>query len=154
MNKLDASQREGVARMVEAEAEGHGLVIADQMGFGKTHQMCGLMASSPIDYPTLIVCVPASMTFWRDTIRWMTGTPPYVMIAGCTASVLADPGDVVLVPHSFFKTSVAKSFSTSMHVEELIGIQWGRVVVDEAHKLLREGTMSRALLDRVSALYR
>lgn len=151
LKKLDAWQRGGLRWMLTAEARevcgehprGRGLVLADRMGSGKTHQVSALLALStpgPVGAagppaPALVICPTANIIFWRDAIRWMTGHPPFVLVPGCSASVVAGPGEVVLAPHSFFKTPHYRSLQCAAHVDDLAGVAWSRVVIDEAHRL-------------------
>lgn len=159
IQKLDEWQRHGLLWMLKAEKsqKSHvkGFVIADRMGSGKTHQICALLKVAPMtEEPSIVICPSACLLFWRDAVRWMTGTAPYLVVPGCTAAVMPDPGDIVIVSHSFFKTSASKSFNSASKVAEILDIKWGRIVVDEAHKILRKGSMSRASLDRIQGQIR
>ena len=157
LEKLDVWQLQGLLWMMQAEkaGSGRGFVIADRMGSGKTHQSCALLKVSPMsDAPTLVICPSPCVVFWRDALRWMTGTPPYVMVPGCTANLYAGPGDVVVASHSFFKTPPSNSWTSAMHAAELLEVQWARVIVDEAHKVLRDDSMSRRKLDKIQARVR
>ncbi|PNH00615.1 Transcription termination factor 2, partial [Tetrabaena socialis] len=157
--KLDAWQQEGVTWMLAAEKaaeEGRGFVVADRMGSGKTHQFAAFLKVSALtpDEATLITCPSTCVTMWRDTLRTMTGNPPYILVPGCSARIKPGKGDVVLASHSFFRTPPCKSMCSAAHVENLMSVEWGRVIVDEAHAVLRQGSMSRCTLDRVEARVR
>jgi SNF2 family DNA or RNA helicase len=59
--QLSAHQAEGVQWMMSREAQvpsagqGRGGILADDMGVGKTHQVCNLIHKHPIQGGTLII---------------------------------------------------------------------------------------------------
>ena len=104
LKKLDVGQQEGLQWMQRAESstKNNGFVLADVMGSGKTHQMCALLAASPLDKPTLIVTPTANMAFWRDAVKWIVGTSPYMAIPGCTSHFGIMDESIVVASHPLF----------------------------------------------------
>ena len=123
-------------------------MISDLMGSGKTHQVCAFLAlADQIGKPTLIVCPKASLTHWRDALRDMTGAPPIIILPGREDTFHIAEDSIVIIPGSILTTSASISVRVATQRSELTDhIQWGRVIIDEAHTLLNAHTLSRTVI--------
>lgn len=169
LQALDGLQQAGVAWMLEQEGgcpnvcsptslptslpaspiPNRSYIIADEMGTGKTHQVAAFLAvATPTGCPDLLIVPDPIVTAWRDVLmsfqhRWLD-VPPFILIpssysvAGLVNQLSQER--VVIVPRSVFTTPT----STSMHLcdirEQLCRIPWGRIVIDEAPRLLSSDT--------------
>ena len=161
-NRLDSWQLEGIRWMLDRENlhlgdERRGFILADTMGSGKTHQVCGFLSivlgldsrDSRNKRPTLVIVEPSRIEFWRDIIRWMTSVCPLVTFPGSTSRVTLDDESIVLIPHSMLRTPIEKSFTSSMHLSKIMNITWDRVIVDEAQKVMAKSSRAREVLDAI-----
>ena len=104
------------------------LLIADEMGVGKTVQAIGLSSLYQKDWPVLVIC-PSSLKFaWRDEITmWL--------------SEILDKDDVQVIKHSKHEFKEGKkyyviSYDLSVRmVEKIIEKKFNYIIADEAHYL-------------------
>jgi len=113
------------------------LLIADEMGVGKTVQAIGLSSLYQKDWPVLVIC-PSSLKFaWRDEITmWL--------------SEILDKDDVQVIKHSKHEFKEGKkyyviSYDLSVRmVEKIIEKKFNYIIADEAH-YLKSRTAKRTL---------
>ena len=104
------------------------LLIADEMGVGKTVQAIGLSSLYQSDWPVLVIC-PSSLKFaWRDEITmWL--------------SEILDKDDIQVIKHSKHEFKEGKkyyviSYDLSVRmVEKIIEKKFNYIIADEAHYL-------------------
>ena len=104
------------------------LLIADEMGVGKTVQAIGLSSLYQKDWPVLVIC-PSSLKFaWRDEITmWL--------------SEILDKEDIQVIKHSkdVFKKNkkyyvISYDLSVRM-IDKIIEKKFNYIISDEAHYL-------------------
>ena len=104
------------------------LLIADEMGVGKTVQAIGLSSLYQKDWPVLVIC-PSSLKFaWRDEITtWL--------------SEILNENDVQVIKHSKHEFKQDKkyyviSYDLSVRmVDKIIEKKFNYIIADEAHYL-------------------
>ena len=134
-----------------AESVGN-VLIADQMGLGKTVQ--GLMTLAVTEsYPTIVLC-PASLkhNWFRETQKWLPGKRVAILNGGQSQSLLRRDGtsmfDVVIINYDIL----------GKWLDELIAIGPKALIADECHavkspKALRTKNV-KALIDAVPLMRR
>jgi SNF2-related domain/SNF2 Helicase protein/Helicase conserved C-terminal domain len=133
-------QRRGLAWLVTLERLGLGAVLADDMGLGKTVQTLALLVlDGPAGGPTLLVCPMSLVGNWQhEAGRFAPDLRVHVHHgAGRHGTDLAATGaDLVVTTYAV----------AHRDVDLLRGIDWHRLVVDEAHQIKnRAAAQSRAV---------
>lgn len=120
-------QHEGVLWMLDRElnqSSGKGGILADDMGLGKTMQTIATMRGNP--QTTLIITIVGIVGQWRDALIEFGGYRPIIVNPSFTG-ILPQDIDVVLTTYSCFqKQKTTECFSL---------VNWGRIVLDEGHKI-------------------
>lgn len=130
-------QRRGLAWLAFLRSLGLGGVLADDMGLGKTVQLLALLAGDPPDTgPTLLVCPMSLVGNWqREAAKFTPGLRVHVhhgaeRARGAEFTTAAHGADVVLTTYSV----------AARDAVDLAGIDWHRVVVDEAQAIKNAST--------------
>ncbi|MEV4657788.1 DEAD/DEAH box helicase [Micromonospora sp. NPDC049301] len=130
-------QRRGLAWLAFLRSLGLGGVLADDMGLGKTVQLLALLAGDPPDAgPTLLVCPMSLVGNWqREAARFTPGLRVHVhhgaeRARGAEFTTAAHGADLVLTTYSV----------AARDAVDLAGIDWHRVVVDEAQAIKNAST--------------
>ncbi len=130
-------QRRGLAWLAFLRSLGLGGVLADDMGLGKTVQLLALLAGDPTDAgPTLLVCPMSLVGNWqREAARFTPGLRVHVhhgaeRARGAEFTAAAHGADLVLTTYSV----------AARDALDLAGIDWHRVVVDEAQAIKNAST--------------
>ncbi|WTO08881.1 DEAD/DEAH box helicase [Micromonospora sp. NBC_00617] len=130
-------QRRGLAWLAFLRSLGLGGVLADDMGLGKTVQLLALLAGDPPDAgPTLLVCPMSLVGNWqRETARFTPTLRVHVhhgaeRARGAEFTTAAHGADLVLTTYSV----------AARDAVDLAGIDWHRVVVDEAQAIKNAST--------------
>ncbi|WP_433353945.1 SNF2-related protein [Micromonospora saelicesensis] len=130
-------QQRGLAWLAFLRSLGLGGVLADDMGLGKTVQLLALLAGdSPEAGPTLLVCPMSLVGNWqREAARFTPGLRVHVhhgaeRARGAEFTAAAHGADLVLTTYSVAARDAA----------DLAGIDWHRVVVDEAQAIKNAST--------------
>lgn len=120
-------QHEGVLWMLNRElnqTSGKGGILADDMGLGKTMQTIATMKGNP--QTTLVITIVGIVGQWRDALIEFGGFKPIIVNPSFTG-ILPQDIDVVLTTYSCFqKQKTTECFSL---------VNWGRIVLDEGHKI-------------------
>ena len=124
-NSLYRFQKQGIIFGIKKFSR---LLIADEMGVGKTVQAIGLSSLYQKDWPVLVIC-PSSLKFaWRDEItNWL--------------SEIIDSNEVQVIKHSKneFKDNIKYyiiSYDLSVRmIEKIIEKKFQYIIADEAHYL-------------------
>ena len=142
-------QRDGVR---EGMRRGGRLLLADEMGIGKTVQALALATAYAHEGPVLVIC-PASLRFmWAENAeRWWPGLPPRNITVvlgndnieqlkdlprrGGPPSQHAPPRLVITSYHMLLQANL------SIHWD---GIAWSTVLVDESHNLKATNSLEPA----------
>ncbi len=127
---------------------GLGACLADDMGLGKTAQMIATLLADPVDAPTLVVCPVSVLGNWERELERFAPTLRVKIHHGIDR-LRADEqpfaeraaADVVLTTY----TVVARD------IEMLAGVQWGRLVLDEAQQVKNPGTAQTKAIHRIDA---
>ncbi|WP_204945939.1 DEAD/DEAH box helicase [Micromonospora luteifusca] len=130
-------QQRGLAWLAFLRSLGLGGVLADDMGLGKTVQLLALLAGDPAEAgPTLLVCPMSLVGNWqREAARFTPGLRVHVhhgaeRARGAEFTAAAHGADLVLTTYSVAARDAA----------DLAGIDWHRVVVDEAQAIKNAST--------------
>ncbi|WP_328652695.1 SNF2-related protein [Micromonospora sp. NBC_00330] len=130
-------QQRGLAWLAFLRSLGLGGVLADDMGLGKTVQLLALLAGdSPEAGPTLLVCPMSLVGNWqREAARFTPELRVHVhhgaeRARGAEFTAAAHGADLVLTTYSVAARDAA----------DLAGIDWHRVVVDEAQAIKNAST--------------
>ncbi|MFC4021119.1 SNF2-related protein [Micromonospora sp. GCM10011542] len=130
-------QRRGLAWLTFLRSLGLGGVLADDMGLGKTVQLLALLAGDPPEAgPTLLVCPMSLVGNWqREAAKFTPGLRVHVhhgaeRARGAAFTTAAHDADLVLTTYSV----------AARDAVDLAGIDWHRVVVDEAQAIKNAST--------------
>ncbi|MEV1316529.1 DEAD/DEAH box helicase [Micromonospora arborensis] len=130
-------QQRGLAWLAFLRSLGLGGVLADDMGLGKTVQLLALLAGDPAEAgPTLLVCPMSLVGNWqREAARFTPGLRVHVhhgaeRARGAEFTAAAHGADLVLTTYSV----------AARDAVDLAGIDWHRVVVDEAQAIKNAST--------------
>ncbi|WP_330438515.1 DEAD/DEAH box helicase [Micromonospora sp. NBC_00821] len=130
-------QQRGLAWLAFLRSLGLGGVLADDMGLGKTVQLLALLAGDPPEAgPTLLVCPMSLVGNWqREAARFTPELRVHVhhgaeRARGAEFIAAAHGADLVLTTYSVAARDAA----------DLAGIDWHRVVVDEAQAIKNAST--------------
>nr|WP_205808441.1 DEAD/DEAH box helicase [Micromonospora sp. HNM0581] len=130
-------QRRGLAWLAFLQALGLGAVLADDMGLGKTVQLLALLAADPPQSgPTLLVCPMSLVGNWqREAARFTPDLRVHVhhgaqRARGAELTAAVHAANLVVTTYSVAARDAA----------ELAGVDWHRVVVDEAQAIKNAAT--------------
>ncbi|TWH65846.1 non-specific serine/threonine protein kinase [Micromonospora olivasterospora] len=144
-------QRRGLAWLAFLQSLGLGGVLADDMGLGKTVQLLALLAGDPPEAgPTLLVCPMSLVGNWqREAARFTPGLRVHVhhgaeRARGEAFVAAVHAADLVLTTYSV----------AARDAVDLAGIDWHRVVVDEAQAIKNASTRQAEAVRALPARHR
>jgi SNF2 family DNA or RNA helicase len=120
---------------------GHGGLIADEMGLGKTYQMMAVILGNLLQN-TLIVCPVALLDQWAAVLNQCRteDSPEVIIYRGSQrrhVSLEALSSSICLTTYG----EISRKNHDRMFASPIHGVQWSRVVFDEAHHM-RNGKTS------------
>lgn len=142
-----------------------GLILADDMGSGKTVQICAYLELCDFDGISLVVCPKSVKRSWHDHIKDWTGYNPIIVEGTITKRRKlineAGSGDVLimnweqLASHSrlanYGNIKLSEKDKTD---KELNNIDFDVIIADEAHRAKSPKSKQTRALWRLSAEYR
>ncbi|MFY1577956.1 SNF2-related protein [Verrucosispora sp. WMMD703] len=144
-------QRRGLAWLAFLQSLGLGGVLADDMGLGKTVQLLALLAADPPQAgPTLLICPMSLVGNWqREAARFTPDKRVHVhhgaqRTRGAEFTATVHAADLVLTTYSVAARDAA----------ELAGVDWHRVVVDEAQAIKNAATRQAEAVRALPARHR
>ncbi|GIJ78610.1 non-specific serine/threonine protein kinase [Micromonospora phaseoli] len=144
-------QRRGLAWLAFLQSLGLGGVLADDMGLGKTVQLLALLAADPTQAgPTLLVCPMSLVGNWqREAARFTPELRVHVHHGAQRARgegfvTAVHAADLVLTTYSVAARDAA----------DLAGIDWHRVVLDEAQAIKNAATRQAEAVRALPARHR
>ncbi|KKJ99905.1 helicase HelZ [Micromonospora sp. HK10] len=144
-------QRRGLAWLAFLQSLGLGGILADDMGLGKTVQLLALLAGDPpAAGPTLLVCPMSLVGNWqREAARFTPGLRVHVhhgaeRARGAEFAAAVHAADLVLTTYSV----------AARDAYDLAGIDWHRVVVDEAQAIKNAATRQAEAVRALPARHR
>ncbi|MER5701742.1 SNF2-related protein [Micromonospora sp. NPDC002296] len=144
-------QRRGLAWLAFLQSLGLGGVLADDMGLGKTVQLLALIAGDPPTAgPTLLVCPMSLVGNWqREAARFAPTLRVHVHHGADRArrdgfAAVVHAADLVLTTYSV----------ATRDAVELAGIDWHRLVVDEAQAIKNAATRQAEAVRSLPARHR
>ncbi|MEU5721520.1 DEAD/DEAH box helicase [Micromonospora sp. NPDC047738] len=144
-------QRRGLAWLAFLQSLGLGGILADDMGLGKTVQLLALLAGDPPEVgPTLLVCPMSLVGNWqREAARFTPGLRVHVhhgaeRARGEAFVAAVHAADLVLTTYSV----------AARDAYDLAGIDWHRVVVDEAQAIKNAATRQAEAVRSLPARHR
>jgi SNF2 family DNA or RNA helicase len=139
-------QHEGVKWMLERElctdngGIGKGGILADDMGLGKTMQAIATMRGNPTS--TLIITIVGTVGQWRDALIDFGGLRP-IIVNPSFKGILPQDADVVITTYS--------SFQKSTDMECFTHHPWGRIILDEGHKIRNSNSKGNIQISKLEA---
>ncbi|MDX5460065.1 SNF2-related protein [Micromonospora tulbaghiae] len=144
-------QRRGLAWLAFLQSLGLGGILADDMGLGKTVQLLALLAGDPPETgPTLLVCPMSLVGNWqREAAKFAPGLRVHVhhgaeRARGEGFAAAVQEADLVLTTYSV----------AARDAYELAGVDWHRVVVDEAQAIKNAATRQAEAVRSLPARHR
>nr|WP_204342602.1 DEAD/DEAH box helicase [Micromonospora terminaliae] len=144
-------QRRGLAWLAFLQSLGLGGILADDMGLGKTVQLLALLAGDPpAAGPTLLVCPMSLVGNWqREAAKFAPDLRVHVhhgaeRARGAAFATAVHAADLVLTTYSV----------AARDAYELAGIDWHRVVVDEAQAIKNASTRQAEAVRSLPARHR
>ncbi|MFE9958573.1 DEAD/DEAH box helicase [Micromonospora sp. NPDC005299] len=144
-------QRRGLAWLAFLQSLGLGGILADDMGLGKTVQLLALLAGDPpAAGPTLLVCPMSLVGNWqREAATFAPELRIHVhhgaeRARGEAFAAAVHAADLVLTTYSV----------AARDAYELAGIDWHRVVVDEAQAIKNASTRQAEAVRSLPARHR
>ena len=140
-------QREGVLWMLTMERQQSGPkggFLCDEMGLGKTIQLIATMLGNPQER-TLLIVPKSIITQWVEEIAKFAPTLTVGVFDGPDRK-LGDH-DVTIAPYSLLSVKGGKAEA----VTPLHGVQWDRVVLDEAHEIRNKSSKISKSVCRIQA---
>ncbi|MFF0182919.1 SNF2-related protein [Micromonospora sp. NPDC005223] len=144
-------QRRGLAWLAFLQSLGLGGILADDMGLGKTVQLLALLAGDPPEAgPTLLVCPMSLVGNWqREAAKFAPELRVHVhhgaeRARGEGFAAAVREADLVLTTYS---VAARDAF-------ELAGVDWHRVVVDEAQAIKNAATRQAEAVRSLPARHR
>jgi len=144
-------QRRGLAWLAFLQSLGLGGILADDMGLGKTVQLLALLAGDPPEAgPTLLVCPMSLVGNWqREAAKFAPGLRVHVhhgaeRARGAEFAAAVHAADLVLTTYSV----------AGRDAFDLAGIDWHRVVVDEAQAIKNAATRQAEAVRSLPARHR
>ncbi|MEU1838641.1 DEAD/DEAH box helicase [Micromonospora chersina] len=144
-------QRRGLAWLAFLQSLGLGGILADDMGLGKTVQLLALLAGDPpAAGPTLLVCPMSLVGNWqREATKFAPRLRVHVhhgaeRARGEEFAAAVHAADLVLTTYSV----------AARDAYELAGVDWHRVVVDEAQAIKNASTRQAEAVRSLPARHR
>ncbi|GGR79702.1 helicase HelZ [Micromonospora fulviviridis] len=144
-------QRRGLAWLAFLQSLGLGGILADDMGLGKTVQLLALLAGDPpVAGPTLLVCPMSLVGNWqREAAKFAPRLRVHVhhgaeRARGEAFAAAVHAADLVLTTYSV----------AARDAYELAGVDWHRVVVDEAQAIKNASTRQAEAVRSLPARHR
>ncbi|MEU9825718.1 DEAD/DEAH box helicase [Micromonospora chersina] len=144
-------QRRGLAWLAFLQSLGLGGILADDMGLGKTVQLLALLAGDPpAAGPTLLVCPMSLVGNWqREAAKFAPRLRVHVhhgaeRARGEAFAAAVHAADLVLTTYSV----------AARDAYELAGVDWHRVVVDEAQAIKNASTRQAEAVRSLPARHR
>ncbi|MEV1145131.1 DEAD/DEAH box helicase, partial [Micromonospora sp. NPDC049799] len=144
-------QRRGLAWLAFLQSLGLGGVLADDMGLGKTVQLLALLAGDPPTAgPTLLVCPMSLVGNWqREAAKFAPALRVHVhhgaeRARGAAFTTAVHDADLVVTTYTV----------AARDAVDLAGIDWHRVVVDEAQAIKNASTRQAEAVRALPARHR
>ncbi|WP_428964305.1 SNF2-related protein [Micromonospora fluostatini] len=144
-------QRRGLAWLAFLQSLGLGGILADDMGLGKTVQLLALLAGDPPQAgPTLLVCPMSLVGNWqREAARFTPDLRVHVhhgaeRARGEEFAAAVHDADLVLTTYAV----------AARDAVDLAGVDWHRVVVDEAQAIKNAATRQAEAVRALPARHR
>lgn len=130
------------------------MLLADEVGLGKTLSLgtCAMLAAMLGDGPVLILC-PSTLTFqWQVELKDRLGIPSAVWLSNKKMWVDANghpiktrgSQDVVRCPYRIAIVSTGLIVQNTDERTRLLQHRYGMVILDEAHKARKKGSLGQA----------
>ncbi|MBP2329962.1 superfamily II DNA or RNA helicase [Kibdelosporangium banguiense] len=142
-------QQRGLAWLSFLSRLGLGGCLADDMGLGKTVQLLALIAAEG-SKPNLLVCPMSVVGNWqREAARFAPGMNVYVhhgasRVAGEKLTAAVAEADLVITTYGV----------VARETEELAGLGWHRIVLDEAQNIKNSGSKQARAVRALPAAHR
>ncbi|GHJ52349.1 helicase HelZ [Nonomuraea sp. TT08I-71] len=144
-------QRRGLAWLAFLQSLGLGGILADDMGLGKTVQLLALLAGDPpAAGPTLLVCPMSLVGNWQREARTFA---PRLRVHVHHGAERARGEEFAAAVHA--ADLVLTTYSVAARdAYELAGVDWHRVVVDEAQAIKNASTRQAEAVRSLPARHR
>lgn len=130
---LKGYQVEGIRWMFTQEQKGHGGLLADEPGLGKTFQSLSLVVSDPSSL-NMIVVPSSTLSQWNSDSKVLCGSSSvYVHHGSSRLSFIPKETRIVLTTPQTLCISGRSYKKYNSNYVDLQKIHWDRVIVDEVH---------------------
>lgn len=139
-------QHKGVEWMLARECPLHevlGGFLCDDVGMGKTNMALALLVANPLDKPTLIFTLPATVTHWKETCKTFLGVSPMVLKSNFKGG-MAPTTKVVIAPYSMLQSHSGTT------PPSILRRPWGRLIMDEGHIIRNAATKQSKLISQLA----
>ncbi|MDZ4122426.1 MAG: DEAD/DEAH box helicase, partial [Candidatus Cloacimonadaceae bacterium] len=123
-------------------------ILADEMGLGKTLQALSLIADSPDDSISLVICPKTLLYNWAAEIEKFHTNIPYLIVEGDRASrseLIRNPNVRLLI--------ISYSIATN-DIDELLKLQFNWIILDEAQNIKNVSTMRSTAIKKLKARHK
>lgn len=110
-----------------------GGLLAQSVGMGKTIEMLALIATNPVDGPTLIVVPTTMLSVWLEEAQTHCPSLTVVRFHGSRRGQI--PMDTLKSADIVVTTYRICVNETQRHIPTIGSIRWGRIILDESHEL-------------------
>jgi non-specific serine/threonine protein kinase len=147
VGELRPYQLRGLAWLGFLDRLGLGACLADDMGLGKTIQLLALLLAEPLPAPTLLICPMSVAGNWqREAARFAPGLRVHLhhggeRLSGEAFAEAVGESDIVITTYALALRDRAA----------LTGIEWGRVVLDEAQNIKNSASQQARAIRAIPA---
>ncbi len=141
-------QKAGYAWLKMLESYHLNGILADEMGLGKTLQALSLIAESPDDSVSLVICPKTLLYNWAAEIEKFHTNIPYSVVEGDkhTRKLLINSPNTRLLIISY-------SIATN-DIEELCRLDFNWIILDEAQNIKNVSTQRRTAIKKLKARHK
>ncbi len=142
--ELKHYQVDGYKWMMRTLSWSGGVCLADDMGLGKTIQTIAVMLQKSMDGPILVVAPTSVVLNWQNELKRFAPSLDSVVLNQClhkTKAIEEASGGTVLV------TSYGMMLTQIANLEK---VEWGMIVLDEAHAIKNSNTKAFKSVVRLS----
>jgi SWI/SNF-related matrix-associated actin-dependent regulator 1 of chromatin subfamily A len=120
------------------------ILLADDVGLGKTITSASYFLYTKINYPLLIVCTASTKLQWEREFKRFDLSNKKVVVCEGLASVHKHDADVVIINYDLFSSHVCKEknrYMVSDALDDLKSMKFQGVILDECQRMKSPDTL-------------